>query len=242
MLPPVSENNMRDLIDLIEAKALSNENSNGRPISHTDEGLRNFWAWFKGSKVVDSQRRPLVMYHGTGAEFSQFGYEHADTGVGAYGMGFYFASMPETASGYASGNVPNVMPVYLNIKKPMPSNYATLLERIDIEKMIRSSPILDDALSNYGNVQYEGKNKLIESIVDQFEDCCDSLLGQLNMLATDFFSGQNEAFLRAAIEITKFDGVKHGFDNGEVFYVAWDANQIKSAISSAYSLNDPTIK
>jgi hypothetical protein len=124
----------------------------------------------------------------------------------------------------------------------MPSNYSKLLNRMQIKKMILLSPILDDALSNFGDVQYEGKNRLVESIVDQFEDCCDSLLGQLNMLANDFYRDQNEAFLRAAIAITGFDGVKHGFDNGEVFYIAWDANQIKSAISSAYSLNDPTIE
>lgn len=40
-------------------------NSKGRPIAETEEGLRNFWRWFGDSKVVDSEGRPLVVYHGT---------------------------------------------------------------------------------------------------------------------------------------------------------------------------------
>lgn len=38
-------------------------NSNGKPIAQTDEALRKFYAWFKNSKVVDEQGRPLVRYH-----------------------------------------------------------------------------------------------------------------------------------------------------------------------------------
>ena len=220
------------LRELFEARSLSNENSNGRPIAHTAEALKNFWTWFKGSKVVDEQKRPLVMYHGTGADIAQFGYEYADKGSSAYGMGFYFTNMPNTASGYAMGDTPNVVPVYLNIKKPMISNYARLLNRAQIKRFIMASPILDDALSNFGDVEYEGKTRLINSIVDQFDDCCDSLLQQLNLLANDFYRDQNEAFMRTAIAITGFDGVKHAFESGEVFFIAWNANQIKSAVGA----------
>ena len=38
----------------------------------TMEGLRNFWRWFGDSKVVGSGRRPLVMYHGTSRDITEF--------------------------------------------------------------------------------------------------------------------------------------------------------------------------
>lgn len=40
-------------------------NSNGDRIAKSAEALRNFWNWFGDSKVVDSQGRPLVVYHGS---------------------------------------------------------------------------------------------------------------------------------------------------------------------------------
>ena len=65
---------------ICESETLPNENSLGKPIAHSPEALKNFWAWFKGSKVVDENKRPLVMYHGTSADFPSFGYEYADKG------------------------------------------------------------------------------------------------------------------------------------------------------------------
>ena len=38
----------------------------------TQEGLTNFWRWFGKSKTVDSNKRPLVFYHGTAADITQF--------------------------------------------------------------------------------------------------------------------------------------------------------------------------
>ena len=42
-------------------------NSNGQPIHWSEEGVRNFWKWFKNSTVVDELGRPLVVYHGRSA-------------------------------------------------------------------------------------------------------------------------------------------------------------------------------
>ena len=38
----------------------------------TQEGLTNFWRWFGKSKAVDSNKRPLVFYHGTAADITAF--------------------------------------------------------------------------------------------------------------------------------------------------------------------------
>ena len=38
----------------------------------TKEGLQNFWRWFGKSKIVGGGRRPLVMYHGTARDITNF--------------------------------------------------------------------------------------------------------------------------------------------------------------------------
>ena len=44
-------------------------NTQTRP---TMDGLRNFWNWFGSSKAVDNSKRPLVYYHGTAADITEF--------------------------------------------------------------------------------------------------------------------------------------------------------------------------
>lgn len=80
------------------------------------------------SKVVDADGKPLVVYHGTKADFSSFNLEKfGQTDGGWAGEGFYFAPNPDEASLYATsisspyGNSTgaNVMPVFLSAKNPL---------------------------------------------------------------------------------------------------------------------------
>jgi hypothetical protein len=78
------------------------------------------------SKVFDSDTgEPRVVYHGTNADFSVFDIRKAGnaTDKGWYGRGFYFTpntnwTFAEDAMDAHGGNA-NVMPVFLNIKKPV---------------------------------------------------------------------------------------------------------------------------
>jgi hypothetical protein len=45
-------------------------NSEGKPIHHTDEGIRNFHRWFGDSTLVDEYGRPKVVYHGVPALYN----------------------------------------------------------------------------------------------------------------------------------------------------------------------------
>ena len=49
----------------IDGKERTVYNSNGERIAQSEPALRNFYKWFGDSKVVDSQGRPLVVYHGS---------------------------------------------------------------------------------------------------------------------------------------------------------------------------------
>lgn len=65
-----------------------------------------FKAWFGDSKVVDEQGKPLVVYHGTNADFTAFS-----------GRPVWFHADPSQA--FASGDGANVMPAYVRIENPI---------------------------------------------------------------------------------------------------------------------------
>jgi N12 class adenine-specific DNA methylase/tRNA1(Val) A37 N6-methylase TrmN6 len=72
-----------------------------------------FRKWFGDSKVVDADGKPLVVYHGTTRDFSQFDPERAETDFGSF-----FTDQADHAQEYSQGNGGNMMPVYLSIKNP----------------------------------------------------------------------------------------------------------------------------
>lgn len=83
------------------------QNSHGRRVHYSAEGVRNFCRWFGGSKVVDGEGRPIVVYHGSPSPsitaFSR-DYEGANTGAAdaIHGLGgFYFTNDPNVADTYA---------------------------------------------------------------------------------------------------------------------------------------------
>lgn len=67
-----------------------------------------FKKWFGDSKVVDEDGEPLVVYHGTDADFVEFSTERQRGGD--LGDGFYFTDSYETAARLGK----NVIPVYLS--------------------------------------------------------------------------------------------------------------------------------
>ena len=76
------------------------------------------------SKVIDDNGEPLVVYHGTDADFSQFDISHfGKNDSGWYGKGFYFTPNKDWTfaedSAERNGGAPNVMPVYLKVKNPV---------------------------------------------------------------------------------------------------------------------------
>ncbi|WNO06064.1 LPD38 domain-containing protein [Rhodoferax mekongensis] len=91
----------------------------------------NFVKWFDGSKVVDEDGLPKVMYHGTTRSFEEF----------APGTG-YFTAIPDEANMYGGMNTAgaNVVPAFLTIKSP----------RVIESESMRGTPrdVIADALSD----------------------------------------------------------------------------------------------
>lgn len=92
-----------------------------------------FIKWFKNSKVVDENGKPLILYHGTRNSFNSF----VPSKGGEYGPGIYIADMQETAKWYAD-NVSSgteeakVLPVYVSMQNPFyvtKADYVKMTER-----------------------------------------------------------------------------------------------------------------
>lgn len=82
-----------------------------------------FKAWFGESKVVDAEGKPLVVYHGTAADFTRFDLQRggAVTGAADAREGFFFASNPKAADQFTwkdGDKIGSIMPVYLSLQNP----------------------------------------------------------------------------------------------------------------------------
>ena len=69
-------------------------NSTGKPIHPTEEGVRKFWEWFGGSKAVDKDGKPLVVYHGTTENFDSFSPPLAGAVGDKFASASFFTSSP----------------------------------------------------------------------------------------------------------------------------------------------------
>jgi len=80
-----------------------------------------FKKWFGGSKVVDTKGRPLVVYHGTQANFSDFRKRVPRRNINnaQKALGFFFTDSTDYVSdSYAAEEGSLVMPVYLSMQNP----------------------------------------------------------------------------------------------------------------------------
>ena len=205
-----------------------------------------FKKWFGDSKVVDENGKPLVVYHGTGADFSEFDSSFMYSGEGASqtGSGFYFTDNKESASRYAllateKGQAGRVLPVYLSLQNPLHIDFETgevsgadiALTRSQVKKIIMSIPNIksteDTPLLNFGDIDYEGFNKVLNYAIDQYAGT-----PAISALRNDFFVDDNAAWLRSFSKATGYDSAYEKTRNGDTHWVAWFPEQIKSAIGN----------
>jgi len=89
-----------------------------------EEKLRNtdtpeFKEWFNDSKIVDENNKPLVLYHGTNAEFTEFKRRRGDIGIhlGTIDQANDRIKFKQVMGNSIEGQ--NIIPVYLAIKHPL---------------------------------------------------------------------------------------------------------------------------
>lgn len=104
----------------VNGKERPTTNNLGNQIHPTEEGVQAFWEWFGDSKVVDEQGRPMVVYHGTDADFDNF--EKGD-------IGFHFGT-PYQANNRE--DIKSILPVYLRIINPIRTKDLDLWSGVDV--------------------------------------------------------------------------------------------------------------
>ena len=111
----------------VDGEQKHRHNSEGKPIHHTDEGIRNFHRWFKGSKAVDKSGRPQVLYHGTNHKFDEFKTHNKSINSTTFGdvdterHGIFLSDNKYFSKEYGT----HVKKVYLNSKNPHKHNQDT---------------------------------------------------------------------------------------------------------------------
>ena len=107
---------MRDPLTLIHGAAAGGEMQSES--AHKVRGAESSFAeWFSGSKVVDAEGKPLVVYHGTSADFDDFALQE-----GGQSKAIFFAG--PTATRYVEfyvaqlGDGQRTIPAYLSLQDP----------------------------------------------------------------------------------------------------------------------------
>jgi hypothetical protein len=201
----------------------------------------------QGTVVADADKRPLTVYHGSGAAIERFEYAFTNAGNDQLGSGFYFTSDIEQAKGYAvrrlepelakpgGEDAPNVVHAMLSIKNPLSSTFAGKgLSRVAVQKLLRRSPCLNEALENFGDVEFEGQEKVLNEAVAMYvtpPGAGKPLLKQLFKVANDFYPDHIAEFNKAVFEVLGYDGVVETFKDGTTHYVAFFPEQVVILLS-----------
>lgn len=175
---------------------------------------RQFKNWFGNSKIVNSDGKPKVMYHGSPAQFSRFDRKKAKSS-GLYGRGFYFTDSDTHAKTYG-----NTYSVYLNIRNPLQSG-STTVSREQARKFLEAVAENEDySIENYGTYEIDSILKTVldgKSKGDAFkiiQDISATAIGDM-VEAAELFNTVNG---------TEFDGIVVPTET-----VAFRPEQIKSA-------------
>ena len=255
---------MADTID-IDGVQRSTLNSNGKRIGATEQQVRNFWAWFGDSKVVDDEGRPLVVYHGTAADFTEFSPDRAANADWTAKIGSFFAVDPKlsnarlelTGRNALSGKIDDTakdgtrsIAVYLATMNPVEVSSREALDQV---VGWASGPIETETIGRLrkragANDMGRWADKVSKEDVVQYGRSTGAT-GSVNSAVLQTPHTLNDALkiVDAARSSLKQKG-NDGFDiaNDKLYgraFVVFDPNQIKSATSNsgAFDRSNPSI-
>lgn len=136
----------------------------------------NLRKWFGGSKIVNEDGSPMVVYHGTTADISEF---KLGKEGGALGNGIYMTPATEFAGSYADKKGGNVMPLYASIKNPLVIDGSVARDPM-IEALVKlgvdrakAEKIVEKAYDDKGYITNEVKSRAVAQGYDgitQFKD------------------------------------------------------------------------
>ena len=188
------------------------------------------------SKVVDENGEPMVVYHGTDADFTEFKFDKIGSNATSLGYGFYLASSNDVASGYSKTG--NIMSLFLKSKKQLDINEKPLTEKeltnlINkvIEKEIQTYEIedyKDSFISNYVDTYSLKKDKSIKEAARMILESNERAVDQISEISNAV--GDKKIVNESVIQLLGYDTIiQKDFQEDGVAFVALSPYQIKSA-------------
>ena len=169
-----------------------------------------------------------LAYHGSPKEFQEFSYEYLGTNGTSEGFGFYFTSDKGIAEGYADGGM--LKKVILDIKKPLNYTQLTISKPEFAEFLKVLDPIGEGYLSNWGESNFEGYNKVLNTAVEgEFsgsDNDVDLISGVIQATGRDA-----ESIYKVLKQVLGYDGIivdKPSWGNNQIVYIVFDNSQIKT--------------
>lgn len=199
-----------------------------------------FKAWFGDSKVVDSDGKPLVVYHGTAGDFSAFdpGMLGATTDANSAAMGFWFTDDAETASEYgdfAAGSARVSALIQRSYDLEAQSKWP------EAARVMREAEAMDRHLGAPGGglggqstipVYLSLKNPMIYDALDRKWADLEGVLSE--RIGEAKAAGHDGAIIRHLDDNPRGGRVADHF-------IVFSPTQIKSAIGSGFDPNNPRI-
>lgn len=188
----------------------------------------NFKRWFGNSKVVDENGNPLVVYHGSNANFTIFDKSKID--IDNLGAGFYFSS-EDIANSYANrhtqerGGKENTYAVYLKMEKPLDFRNVTHEQAVEANKQEFLSFGFDEA-----EAQRQAEELLNGFIADtkRFNEKTDFAIA----LPDNKSEGMQRFIKNEGIDGFIVPGRDKASGKDGVAYVVFEPHQIKSATNN----------
>ena len=208
------------------------EDSEGRKLSD------NQAKYFEDSKVVDDNGNLKVVYHGSPTNFNEFSLNYLGTNGTNEGYGFYFTDSKRIAEGYSKGEGNSngrLFETYLDIKKPLSDTEVTMSRAqfkkllIELNNQVDADGEKLDILSNYGDVEWEGLNKVLNYAIELEYDGNDNDVDIISSLVNS--SGNLETVYRVLREVTGYDGIivkEAEWGGDQTIYIAFHPEQIKN--------------
>lgn len=210
--------------------------------------------YFENSIVVDDYGRPVVVYHGSPNEFYEFDWAKVGKNGTQEGRGFYFTDDASIAEQYGS-DTGGVREFYLRMEKPL-NGLKVTMKKSEVKKLLKETDKFmkkhfDDEyfLSNYGDTDYYGKEKVINDAVNnlfEYNNSDSDILYDIINTAGIRDNEDTAAFMKFITEKFGYDGILTEWSNwetGEVsrIYVTFDSNNAKLT-SNQNPTNNPDMR
>jgi hypothetical protein len=158
------------------------------------------------------------LYHGTNTIFEKFNpmFLNSDCAIDQYGSGYYFydSIAPTIRHGdyiiFANCDIKKILDVDETNNHQL--NYK------QISQLILKSPKLDMCLTNFGDIEYESYDKLLDTVIKLYVDM--DIIHQLNILGNDFFKGKDtHILLKEFIKITGINCIRKKFTEHSIWVI-----------------------